>query len=150
MADMTQEQLDAYIGRVIDDIATHGWILQGVFGDDLPFVYTVGLAKDDLPELVLHGMNPQQCGPVLNSIGALVNAGLVLTDQLILTAKQVGYNVDFKVHGPIDTSKAEMFVAEQLFPGVVVYQIMWPDTNGKFPTDLDYDNDTCPQAVYDN
>jgi hypothetical protein len=73
--------IDQYAAWRRDTIRRHGWALQAVLGDEdgPPFVYTVGLAGFDHPELILFATAQGVGGQLLNELGELVRAGRLLT-----------------------------------------------------------------------
>jgi hypothetical protein len=130
----------------LDIIARRGWMVQGVFGtEESPkvagfaeaFSYTVGLTKADRPELYLDMLGPQQATPILNRIAEKVDGGWDPTHGELVDAE---YSVKFRMHGPIDPDKAQMNTALRYFPDdVTAWQVLFPDTAGKYPGDDGYD-----------
>ena len=134
---------DAYLANAIDLIAEHGHMIQGVIGDP-PFTYTTGLTTRALPELWLGGLTIEQGGGILNAVADRMRdhgqppAG---------TPFEVGYSVDFMLHGPVDPEAAEANMAIYLYEEVTVMQVLWPDGDDRFPNDSEYDHLTYPQRL---
>lgn len=75
--DIPEHLFDQYDAWQRDTIRCHGWALQAVLGDEdgPPFVYTVGLAGFDHPELIVFATTQATGATVLNELGERVRAG---------------------------------------------------------------------------
>lgn len=147
---MTQPQLDAYLIRVTDLIAEHGWMIQGVFGtenDPTAFSYTVGLTESEKPELFLDTLSPKQSQPILNAAARAVHDGTLVPKHGVIF--DIDYSVRFKWRGPISTRAAELGMCHRLYVSVEAYQVLWPDTEGRYPDDDGYDAKRFPQRLVD-
>ncbi len=149
MSDIPDGRLDAYLVQVMEVIQEHGWMVQGVFGtEDLPtaFSYTAGLSESNHPELFLDTLNPRQATGILNAVAKLVRADAL--DPRLGGTFDAEYSCPFAWHGPIDGHHAEVNMAFNLYgDNVTVFQVLWPDTSGKFPFDDDYDFENFPQRL---
>lgn len=76
---MSEEQwnfrMAAYLEKVKEKIAEHGWMVQGVFSrpGDKPepeFAYTVGMTEAGLPELIVSGSDQATMANLLNELAA--------------------------------------------------------------------------------
>ena len=109
---------------------------------NVPFAYTIGLTERQLPELYLHNVAPNQATEILNALAKHVSErGQAPSDGELL---DIGWNVKFRVRGPIDTTRAEMTQAENLYGPSEVngFQVLWPDRAGHFPGEDGYDSET--------
>jgi hypothetical protein len=148
---MTQPQLDAYLIRCTDLIAKNGWMIQGVFPtqddpDHMAFSYTVGLSEKNKPELYLDTLGPNQGTAILNACAKAVAGGIV---PLHGDTLDVEFSVPFRWHGPIDSDKAEMNMARRFYGEIEAWQVLWPDTEDRYPGDDGYDAERFPQRLMD-
>lgn len=146
---MTQPQLDAYLIKLTDLIEKHGWAVQGVFPtqddpDHMAFSYTVGLTEKDKPELYLDTLGPNQGTAILNACAQAVADGIV---PLHGDTLDVEFSVPFRWHGPISSREAEMNMCHRLYVEIEAWQVLWPDTEGKYPGDEGYDAEHFPQRL---
>lgn len=123
-------------------IKSHGQHLQGVFPtrDDPPgtqgFVYTIGMAEYQLPELLVIGsFPPEVVGPMMNRMCHMMREqGEGWEDGLV----EIGYTVPVKVRlcGPrareVYTIQAGAFYNHDAYQ---VLQVMICDKNGVFQDD---------------
>lgn len=138
--------MDRYTLELVGIIERVGWAVQGVSGGGNSFCYTVGLSESNLPELFLDGMPPQQGQAILNAVATRLRAGETITPgepPLHL----VGYPVTFRLRGPVDSAAAEANTARRLYGDIILWQILWPDREGRFPGDPGYDQATFPQRL---
>lgn len=149
-----QDATDRYYAQVLTKIEEHGWMVQAVMGlpdqpDVLSFCYTAGLALKGLPELYLIGLPIELGGAILNETAQqMVDTTVPVTNGQVL---DLAYSTQFRVHGPIDAGQAEMFLAKRINEGsFVAMQVMWPDTEGRFPDEEGYDMDNYPQQVIED
>jgi hypothetical protein len=85
---MTKADVDA---RVSSDIASLGWHVIGVLGDEQgpPFAYSIGLFKTfSHPEVIILGLQPKVAMPLVNDLGRAVRGGAIfrhgsVTDELL-------------------------------------------------------------------
>lgn len=147
--DELEGRLDAYMVKMMDGIHEHGWMIQGVFGtadDPGSFSYTAGLTGTGHPELFIDTLAPNQAGGILNAV-----ARLVRDDKL--TPRQgeqfdAEYSCPFAWHGPIDADEAEVNTTRSIYGrDITVWQVLWPDTEGRFPGADGYDDDRFPQRL---
>lgn len=151
----TSRAIDDVRSRVEASIASHGHAVIGIAGDaGNPFhSYTVGLSDVGWPELVVVGLEEGQARTVINSVVASLRsrerrpvAGMVLDDAV---------NVPLALHavdplrGPTWTRVAADHHARSGFAttGYAVLQILWPDVDGRFPTDGRYDGHNLPKQI---
>lgn len=143
--------MNALLAHVRSLIKAHGWAVQGVFDNDDPaknFAYTVGLTEAGLPELWVATLSPVQGGALLNATVKTVLerfADVVSEGEL-----DVEWSVPVRLRGPVSAEEAEANAATALYPHprvVSVMQVLWPDTEGRFPGDDGYDEVGFPQRV---
>lgn len=127
-----------YVRGCLDTIAKHGWMVQGVFGDapNQTFAYTVGLAGQNKPELIMTGVAPSTAAGLLNDTaqrefqaGDLV-AGVV--DGYPLYALQV---LDSSTH----LTLVNRIYANPDGSPVAALQLVWPDDQARFPWNTGYE-----------
>ncbi len=147
MSGNEDERAAAYMQRMVDKITKYGHMVQSVFpaeGDDgVPFSYTVGRTIQRAPELLITGPLPMQ-----------VQAAL-LNDAAAIEDLAAGQERDDLIQGgvmrvvSVDARASEMFQAIYLFEPTPIraLQLVWPDTQGRFPNDEGYDQERFPQPV---
>lgn len=147
--DEIDARLDAYMLKMVDGIAKHGWMVQGVFGtpeEPCGFSYTAGLTGIEQPELFIDTLAPNQAGAILNAVAALLRDGKItpVNDQKF----DADYSCLFMWHGPIDADEAEVNTTRTIYGNdITVWQVLWPDKEGNFPKSPDYDGAHFPQRA---
>ncbi|MBW8711109.1 MAG: DUF4262 domain-containing protein, partial [Mycobacterium sp.] len=66
--DNTNGTTEEYLDELRATIRIHGWAVQSVEDDRLPFAYTIGLHDRGLPELLVTGLSPQPAARLLNDV----------------------------------------------------------------------------------
>lgn len=138
------DKMNALEKKMMDDIIEFGH--QVIFVFPTPndpghtFWYSVGRTVKDRPELLITGPLNQQVGQWM------INEAAKIDDEYPLQAGQEipagalldGYPVRVVKAEPTD---AEMFSATSAFgeDDVTALQLVWPDKQGNFPGDPDYD-----------
>jgi hypothetical protein len=139
-----------YLVGVAEKIRTHGWAVQGVFGDGAEdtFSYTVGLAARGLPELWIGGMSPQQAAAILNDLASVAVDEGSFADGASLRGR-ADWSMPMRIRGPVSPAAAEVGVARALQPkvDVGVQQVLWPDAEGVYPDEDGYNTLGFPQPV---
>lgn len=149
----TRAQLDAYTVQLVDIIEKVGWAVQGVFGDQdetglaVSFCYTVGLTEASLPELFIDRLSPSQGQPILNALATKMRAGETFAPG---DTVDIEYSVPFRLRGPVDTAEAEANTARRLYGEIDLWQVLWPDREGRFPDEEGYDHVAFPQRLITN
>lgn len=135
------DQEDRHTARIIRE---HGVYLQAVGGDpeaQTPsFVYTVGLFGMAHPELLIFSVHPLAAGSALNDLADRVRAGDDLTPGERVRAKGLAVPlVVEQVPNPADiVFAANRFYQRPDDASVPVYQLTFPDRDGRFPWDTGY------------
>lgn len=142
------ERQAAYVARVIETVAKHGWMIQGVFGG-IPWSYTVGLAAKGQPELAITGLDANTAGRVLNGV-----AGRMVHDLLPITQAVKGQLMgDYELrptpcrldNPDYPMSLARVYAQVSVPPLLTAVQLLWPDTAQRYPTHRSYDAKRHPQ-----
>lgn len=137
-----------YLASVAAKVREFGWAVQGVLDDDAPFAYTVGLASRDLPELWIGGMPHRQAQALLNDLASVaVDEGGYVDGAEV--RGRADWSVPLRLRGPVSPDAAQVGVARALQPGrdVTVFQVLWPDTDGRYPGDDGYNTLGFPQPL---
>lgn len=129
---------DAYLDRLRALVDKHGWAVQGVGADveaGVPgFAYTVGLAKKGLPELIVLGLPMDAAQPILNTLARRMVDGESFEDgsDIIEAA-----NLPLRLQTLEGAHLRNWVRFADLMNGepVGVRQLVWPDRDGRFPTD---------------
>lgn len=137
----------------MDDVGRFGWHGISVCrceGCDGPeFYFTIGLGIGHRhPELVIVGLTGEQSHAIAQSAIADIRGGHVFAAGTRSDALLEGYDVRFEA---VDVDawsewlqQAHWFYGDEPWS---VLQVIWPDRNGHFPGDADYDDVASPQQV---
>lgn len=130
---------ESALSRLVEIIRRNGFAIQYVFPDSeaaiSSFAYTVGLHTTTGYELALGGLSQEQTAHILPAVierlrGQQLAAGLEL-GQVIAGGLLVQLN---QVRRP-----GRLVALSDLFGRVPpVWQVLWPDPQGRFPHDADY------------
>jgi hypothetical protein len=126
-------------------IAQRGWALQGIFaaeGDEAtaPWVYTVGLSRQDRPEMIMTGLPAQVAGTLLNTVGDMSvgdlppRPGTCISGVLAEGYKLAVTTVTDPTEGDwfnVGWSWARRHHVHFDHRGVI--QLVWPQVDGTFP-----------------
>lgn len=69
MCDHPGSTMQEYLAEVRKTMLRHGWAVQYVEDARVPYAYTVGLTRHDVPELLVTGVPPQRAVRLLNLVG---------------------------------------------------------------------------------
>jgi hypothetical protein len=72
-----QGTTEEYLDELRELIRLHGWAVQGVEDDRLPFAYTIGLHHRGLPELLVTGLAQDKAARLLNDVALAALDGRV-------------------------------------------------------------------------
>jgi hypothetical protein len=132
--------MSVFAENVRQDIDQYGVSVIHVGDVDPPFAYTVGLWQAHKhPELIVFGLPGQVMWNLLNAIAKLVKEGQRFTDKTVLQ----GFGGKFGVTvAPADSKYLDAYFGfglgfyEETFP---IAQVLWPDSNGHFPGEANFD-----------
>lgn len=145
MSNMDPEEFKArqaaYMVHMADLVLEHGLAIQGVFpaeGAEDPepgFVYTVGLAAHDKPELIAFGLPMEVGKAILNDLGFRIIAGEIEVEAGDVIHQLVeGYEVRVV---QVRDSWQHLTISNKLFGNpdgaLPALQLVFPDMNGVFP-----------------
>jgi hypothetical protein len=146
---MTQHELptpeDDLDRQILDTIAREGWMVLGIEASDEgpQYAFSVGLFRTlGYPEIVVMGLPPAVSQDLINEIGSRVRAG----DRFGVGQRYEGIASNFPL-AFIEMDRAyyrpylgyaRWFHRGSDFPAV---QVVWPDKQGIFPWEPDYDAD---------
>jgi hypothetical protein len=140
---MTQDRWDKVDRKVLDDIAREGWAAISVFPTTASpghyFTYTVGLGEHHHhPDLIVVGMTPEVSHGVLNAAYQAIQGGTRFEPDTYSTEVLVGLRVAvLEVLEPLGA--LPMSMCQHLFGRVSGLQLVWPDTEDRFPWDDDFE-----------
>lgn len=129
-----QEQIESDIHRV-------GWSAVHVFptlGQPIvPFTYTIGLYGRGWPEMIVFGMRPEISHAVLGeAIQMIKNRGYPFVNREEVYDLLLRYPCRMVALDPVAASRHHTVQACQFYGRTVpVTQLVWPDSNGRFPSD---------------
>jgi hypothetical protein len=127
----------------------HGWSVTGVFSsvDDpdpcAPFLYTIGLTEHRHPEFLVSGLDMQTGHTLLNDMaGRVYDKAQRFAHGQRIEDLLVGH-VAVLVSGPVPHEDDEMWpglaIARYGRRRVRLLQLVWPDTQGRYPWDDGFD-----------
>ena len=141
---------EPFFQKLRSDIKTRGWSIVCVVGgeNEPDFAYTVGLTTSfKHPEIVLFGLDFKNASAILNGVGDLVKKGEkfipgVRYDNIF----RDGYNAQFISVLPQNHSFIS-FAFEQRGEDVRALQLLFPDTENRFPLEEGFDNRHLPPLL---
>jgi len=149
MSKITKEQIAQFKQQRLDMIAQHGWMIQGVgAGEGEPsFSYTIGLTEKNLPELITIGLPLQVAHSILNELARRSSIGQSIEGEHTNLA-----NMPLRVRVveslKIIETKYAMGVSDVYPTHHRQYlQLVWPDTEGRFPGESGYDSERFRQPM---
>lgn len=121
----------AYYAGIEAAIDKYGWLVQGVAANPA-FVYTIGLHRRDLPELLFIGnMHPDLMKHLLNTVGLQISAEGEPAPGVL----EIGWTMPAKIRECGARAKADYTVQAGQFHGTEDYrvlQVLVPDKQGRF------------------
>lgn len=131
----TDDIIEEYLARLTDIIDEHGWGVQSVPDNEPSLHYTVGLCEKNLPELVIFGLPIATAHALLNDLAHIaVDEGPI---EHGATFHHLA-NLPLRVIDAYDVS--DLKVAHRWADReVVAQQVLYPDPQGRFITDPEYD-----------
>ena len=121
---------EEYLDELRATIRIHGWAVQGVEDDRLPYAYTIGLHDRGLPELLVTGLSPEGAAGLLNDVAGAAMAGRDLAPGVHIA---VGAGPLLEIV-EVDHPDAHMNFAVALGgPDIRALQLVWADERGRWP-----------------
>ena len=142
--DHPDKTLDDYLDVLRATIRRHGWAVQYVEDDRIPFAYTIGMHRRGLPEFLVTGLAPKRALWLLNTFAkrALTRSPPTPGTQVWLPA---GTRVELVA---IDDADAHLAMAVNIQgPRVSAIQLVWADSRGRWPWEPGFADRRQPQAV---
>ena len=144
MCDHPGSTVDDYLAVVRAIIFEHGWAVQFVEDDRMPYANTIGLTDRGLPELLVTGLSPQRAARLLNRVAQRAVDGDPPSAGMQLTV----------CAGPL----VEIIEVEHPDPhmnfGLVFYgnelralQLVWSDARGRWPWTRTFNDGRGGQSV---
>ncbi|AYQ28874.1 MULTISPECIES: DUF4262 domain-containing protein [unclassified Polaromonas] len=132
--------MSQFIDSVRQDIARYGCSVISISDEEPPFAYTVGLWQTQRhPELIIFGLPQQVMANILNAVVTKMKNSA--TRELPRSHQDIGGSYGIQVMAANKAHLDRYFgfalgFYEERFP---IAQIVWPDREGRFPGDPDYD-----------
>lgn len=125
--DATREDYHDVLRRVVRE---HGWAVQHVEDDRIPFTYTIGLCQAGLPELLVTGLSPKWAVRMLNTVAEYMVREKVPEPGDTMTLPDDWFAEFVEVAQP----DAHMGLAVELYgTDLRAMQIVWRDKQGHSP-----------------
>lgn len=138
--------------REMEDIIEFGHQVRIVFPDDVnddgvAFAYSIGRSLHYKPEFLVTGnMQPEVLGYIINRVAEIADKIQVAPGDELDEVLE-GYKV--RLVAVQDLEKAEMFGVISTFgEETSALQVLWPDENGNFPGDANYEYEAEVQPVF--
>jgi hypothetical protein len=133
-----------YLDELRASIALHGWVVQGVEDDRLPFVHTIGLHHRGLPELLVTGLPQDRAAHLLNDVAVAAVGGRVFEPGSHIA---VGDGPLLEIV-EVDHPDAHLNFAVALGgPDIRALQLVWSDDRGRWPWAAGWNPDQLRQPV---
>ena len=147
-------KMQALLGQIEEHISSHGRAVISVMGDPgnargYPYAYSIGHADKGNPELMLTSLGGETATYLVNAAAkALEERGWTADPDERIALERVSIRIlpadGFETEAGEARSRAE----EKGIEDLRFLQILWPDTEGRFPDEQDYDHDTFPQPIW--
>lgn len=136
--------------QVVDAVKKHGFFIVYVLAEEdaYPYAYTVGLWPKH-PDMILTGLDQQSAYAVLSQMAQRIAiAGLRYEPGTSYTEVLAPpYKVEVRSVAA-DLANGHMKAAKwHANEPIVGLQAVWPDPEGNYPWDDDYDEDETPQPL---
>ena len=140
---------DKHDEKLLADIEEYGWHLVAINDaeEEPDYVFSVGMFHTlGKPEICIFGLSETTVmGEILNNIGQLMRDGQEFTDGTISDEILEGFNCVFRKVNPEMYEEyfgyARWYYEGDDFP---MLQCVWPDKNGKFPGEREFDSAYLP------
>lgn len=133
-----------YLAELHETMLKHGWAVQFVESERMPFAYTIGLTRYGLPEVLVTGVSPRRSMRMLNTAGRRAvggeppSAGM----QIALPAGPLVEMVEVE-HPDLHLIFAGPVLGEE----VTALQAVWADSRGRWPWVAEFNNGRATQPV---
>jgi len=135
-----QDYLDVLRARMLK----HGWAGQYVEDRRMPYAYSIGLTRSELPELLITGVSPPRALRMLNAAVHRALSGTALTpgSQFALGAGPLVEVVE------VEQPDAHMGAAVAFFgDDLRAVQLVWADRRGRWPWTAEFCDGAGRQPV---
>lgn len=150
------EHKSVALKHVVECIEECGWAIIGSVTDfGIPFSYTIGFKQlFNHPEVIVVGMPMIQTGELLHNVHSLLEEGKRFRDGDETTGIIVSSETNWML--PVRFNDVTLSYQVQYMPQAIYHygefealQMQWPDKNGKFPSDIGYDNHNTQWVLSD-
>ena len=122
--------VDDYLDELRKTMLEHGWAVQYVESDRIPFAYTVGLHDCGLPELLMTGVSSQRAMRLLNTVAGDMMSGTTLKPGQKIAVRSGPLVEIVEVANPDAHMKWAVAFGG---PEVRGLQLVWADGRGRWP-----------------
>ncbi|MGK2883061.1 MAG: DUF4262 domain-containing protein [Mycobacterium sp.] len=146
MCDHPDKTGQDYLDEVVSElIRAHGWAIQYVQDERMPFAYTIGLARMGLPELLVTGLPPTKAGWVLNGCAEFI----VRDDRPWKPGETVSSPFGVAPLRLVEVEHPDVHLpaAVTLQGPIQALQLVWPDSDGHAPWCPEFNEGRGGQAV---
>jgi hypothetical protein len=136
---------DRFFTDMNERIEHFGWVVQAVFPTEhdaikVAWSYTIGLTRHfDHPEIIITGLTPDLAQTLLNDVGGRVSKGECFGPEQLYDGIIAKYAVKFR--RVLDVTAGDYFnIGAHYYQGYdfTALQMLWPDTDGRFPDEVRY------------
>jgi len=156
---MNEQRFLEFMAETKTNVDEYGVSVMGVIGSH---AYTIGMANLGLPDLIMTGnLHQETCQMILNDLVCQwKEKGVQYGDNLNLISDRSGQPLRAHVRAIApDQTFYDDYVRQAInfyleYPDYMkteipmFAQIMWPDTNGKLPTEESYLHHDCHQPLF--
>jgi Domain of unknown function (DUF4262) len=144
MCDHPGSTIEEYLDLLRGKMLRRGWTVQYVESNRVPFAYTIGLTRQDLPELLVTGVSPQRALRIFSGV-----ARKTLRDGPPVPGSQITLPVAPPLEAvEVEHPDAHMYCATAIFEGdVTALQLVWADRRGRWPWASDFNDGRGGQPV---
>ena len=139
--------------KLLADVSTHGWHCVHVRGDSQGpgYTFSVGLYRTHgHPELMVMGLEPEVAHPILGLAVAQIKQGHVYRDGFRDDTLLDGVDCMLRKVPPALHRKylgyCSWFYKDRP-DGFEALQILWPDSQGRYPDQAGFEMDAMPPAL---
>ena len=147
-------KMQALLAEIEEHISTQGRAVISVMGDPgnargYPYAYSIGHADKGNPELMLTSLGGKTATYLINAAAKALEARAWKSQpEERIPLDKVSIRLlpadGFEIEAGGARSRAE----EKDIEDLRFLQVLWPDKEGRFPDDQDYDHETFPQPIW--
>jgi hypothetical protein len=136
---LSDEDFDRFMNQVFESVERNGWAVHTLDIEHLPpWAYSIGMSRTGKPDVVIIGLEGTQGGQIINDVCERLYYGLaqgVSGEVLQDVANTPLRLVDLSHAEARPYARVAQFIAKVYQQEPRCMQILWPDSQGRFPDD---------------